>query len=70
MPDIQGATQDGPRDARIVEEHMSPVRTVKTRSKASTIADGGGTTSGRSLPAAPTSWASTPRGGWRWAGSS
>jgi FtsH-binding integral membrane protein len=29
-----------------------------------------GTTSGPSLAAAPTSWASTPHGGWRWDGSS
>jgi hypothetical protein len=70
MPDIQGAMQDGPRDARIVEEHHVTGPHGEDEIEGIEAPDGGGTTSGRSLPAAPTSWASTPRGGWRWAGSS
>src|SRR3954453_15389283 len=46
-----------------------PIRRVMTTSTPRTV-DGAGTTFSRSRAAAPTSWGSTPHGGWRWDGSS
>src|SRR3954462_3473431 len=53
--------------SRSPKRTTAPIRSVKTTSTAATV-DGAGTTFGRSRAAAPTSWGSTPHGGWRWDG--
>jgi hypothetical protein len=62
------AVQTGPGDDQIVEKHH--ITNPRGENDDGGTAVGARITPDPSLADAPTSWDSTPHGGWRWAGSS